>query len=226
MGREHSRSLPQQQNAVHILRSFQHSLGLHDAHRSHLPDLDLTNEHTAQNRRLCHLRHWRPVRLEPLPIEMTRLTTTSACIASVLRLVYEIKLVRTKDYTYVKTQTALWGYAHPSPSLSKPLTNTLPHSYLELTCGLLCGSFPILPLLYHHLTTLPLQSGRESLHPNGHAPGKCHKPVTPSPTRLRSDWDEAYEPNHRGKGAWIEMDEPKVPAVDDGKLAAAVEGRV
>ncbi len=37
------------------------------------------------------------------------LTTDSACIASVMRLIYTVNLTKTEDYTYVHAQTVLWA---------------------------------------------------------------------------------------------------------------------
>ncbi|KAM0804201.1 hypothetical protein BDR22DRAFT_654105 [Usnea florida] len=58
-----------------------------------------------------------------------------ACIASILRMVYLVKLTKTQDYSYVKLQTVAWGIA-------------------EVAFGLLCSCLVVLPRLYQHLASI------------------------------------------------------------------------
>ncbi|KAL9594265.1 MAG: hypothetical protein Q9219_007128 [cf. Caloplaca sp. 3 TL-2023] len=51
----------------------------------------------------------------------------------VVRIFFEIKLTKTKDFTYVHMETGLLGYA-------------------EVACGIICACLPLLPLFWHHLS--------------------------------------------------------------------------
>ena len=55
----------------------------------------------------------------------------SACVTSLLRMIYNISLIRTEDYTYEHMQTNLWATA-------------------EVAFGLMCSCLVVLPRLYQH----------------------------------------------------------------------------
>ena len=102
-------------------------------------------------------------------------TFQRACIASILRLASIVRLARTKDYTYVKAQCAMWAYVssfllhsafpiHPPshsspppflppllqnhPKKSTPLTPHPPFSEAEITGGLICSCIVVLPRFF------------------------------------------------------------------------------
>lgn len=117
-------------------------------------------------------------------------TGAFACISSLLRVIYQVKLNRTQDYTYVKTETGLWGYA-------------------ELACGIICGSLPILPLLWQHLPHRSRDTGRISLAPvnNYNQANGTGNQATYSPGKVARSWDDAYEASQQANGDWVKLEE-------------------
>ncbi|KAL8808257.1 MAG: hypothetical protein Q9200_004349 [Gallowayella weberi] len=91
----------------------------------------------------------------------------SACICSIVRIFFEIKLIGAKDFTYIHMETGLLGYA-------------------EVACGIICGCLPILPLFWHHLSRSTGHSGNTINMKNmnglgtnrgGHEAYPTHEPV-------------------------------------------------
>ena len=90
------------------------------------------------------------------------------------------------------------------------------HSYAEVACGLICGSLPILPLFWQHIST----SSREksiSLQPvNNRTPGQRSN-YTPS--KVTRTWDEAYDSRHKAPGKdWVKLEDGTVTKVSDSDL--------
>ena len=86
------------------------------------------------------------------------------------------------------------------------------YSYSELACGIVCGSLPILPLLWHHLSQRSRGTGGISLRPvrtnqaNGHTQGDY------SSAKVARNWDDAYEASQQAKRDWVKLEEgPVVP---------------
>ncbi|KAI4223007.1 MAG: hypothetical protein L6R36_005741 [Xanthoria steineri] len=91
-----------------------------------------------------------------------------ACIASILRLATIVRLARTKDYTYVKAQCAMWAEA-------------------EITSGLICSCIVVLPRFFQGVLRVmpynyptPSSRGkwvhmdeRNHQHVQGFGSGKC-----------------------------------------------------
>ena len=89
------------------------------------------------------------------------------------------------------------------------------HSYAEVACGLICGSLPILPLFWQHISKG--SSGDITLQPvNNRAPGQ-HSNYTPS--KVTRTWDEAYDSRHKAPGKdWVKLEDGSVAKVPDNHL--------
>ncbi|KAI4104952.1 MAG: hypothetical protein L6R37_002996 [Teloschistes peruensis] len=151
-----------------------------------------------------------------------------ACICSIVRIFYEIKLTKTKDFTYVHMETGLLGYA-------------------EVACGLICTCLPILPLVWHHLSR-STGGGDVALGPinrrHNHSPHctcTCRSPqFTHTHTKQSStrNWSEAGEAHDhevvKGKN-WMRLEDGTIAPVpkafhgdraasDEQALTAAIAG--
>ena len=69
--------------------------------------MEPANTSRKKDQYLCCIRHWIHVCIPPLNRAL-RLIVQSACVATVARLVYTVKLLHAKDYAYVLDQLALW----------------------------------------------------------------------------------------------------------------------
>ena len=105
-------TLSRRRRLVSRIRQFQRGLRYRDVERSHLPDLEPADVGAAQDWHLCYLCDRRFVSSFPffrLSSKIVTLMCCRACIASILRLVFRVKLARTEDYSYVKFQGVLWA---------------------------------------------------------------------------------------------------------------------
>ena len=93
-----ARNVPRQQNAVHLLCGVQCSIGYRHAFDPTLLHLGFADEYQTQNWHFGHFRHRFFVRYNPLFEQLVRRLTFSgsACISSLLRLLYQVKLNRTQ----------------------------------------------------------------------------------------------------------------------------------
>ncbi|KAL9583412.1 MAG: hypothetical protein Q9212_002719 [Teloschistes hypoglaucus] len=145
-----------------------------------------------------------------------------ACICSIIRIFYQIKLTKTKDLTYVHRETGLLCYA-------------------EVACGFICACLPILPLVWHHLSR---STGRGDVA-RGPIPHPTRSPqcsycghfTTPTHTRTHTkksstlrNWSEATGEAHehesvKGK-SWMRLEDgtiAPVPKAFHGDRAASDE---
>ncbi|KAI4249404.1 MAG: hypothetical protein LQ352_005659 [Teloschistes flavicans] len=135
----------------------------------------------------------------------------------IVRIFYEIKLTRTKDFTYVHMETGLLGYA-------------------EVACGVICACLPILPLVWHHLSR-STGGGDMALGPINRSPQcTCHFNTKRSKMSTTA-WSEATDAHHepvKGKN-WVRLEDGTIAPVpkafhaereasDEQALTAAIAG--
>ena len=130
-----------------------------------------------------------------------------------LRLVYTVNMVKTKDYTYVKMQSKMWAFA-------------------EIAFGLACSCLPILPRLFQHVSSVtPYTRGTS----DDTLQDPSTKPSVPTAAQQAAQWRS----KGREKGGnWIHLDDRNVTGLpertalelqqwteDEEALENAVEGK-
>ncbi|KAL8822700.1 MAG: hypothetical protein Q9191_006570 [Dirinaria sp. TL-2023a] len=135
-------------------------------------------------------------------------TGAFATILAIVRIYFQMKLLHSKDYTFVHMQTGLLGYV----------------TYGEVACGIICSCLPLLPLFWHHLSHSSTSSGAiklDNINPKVQTKRSVH---------------ESYEPDSAVRaGTWVKLDDgtmtpmPKVHGVarapsDEQALAHAIAG--
>lgn len=103
-------ALSKLQPPLSCLSDFQHDLGHSDAERTRLSDLEPADVVTAKDGSLCYFPNRPAVSLSSTSeYASSGLTSLRACIASMIRLIYLVFLIRTKDYTYSIVPPTLWA---------------------------------------------------------------------------------------------------------------------
>ena len=120
------------------------------------------------------------------------LTPTSACISSILRLVYTVILLNTADTTYVILQIGLWTYAS-SPSPFHLFFANVNFSLAEITSVIICGTLPVLSKLLKFLSTERLKYTYQQTTTNKGFPGKYAIPST-STRSGTTVWSDPEDP--------------------------------
>ncbi|KAL8737724.1 MAG: hypothetical protein Q9181_001409 [Wetmoreana brouardii] len=123
-------------------------------------------------------------------------TGVFACICSVVRIFFEVKLTRTKDFTYVHMETGLLGYA-------------------EVACGIICACLPLLPLCWHHLSRSTGGGGHITLGPMNRSPQ--HGQAGYAPSRATRAWSEATDALEPVKGKnWVKLEDGTIVPLPKG----------
>ena len=150
------------------------------------------------------------------------LTFGSACITSILRLLYTIKLLKSPDVTYALLGIDLWTFV-----LFQPLSSTFclansRYSFAELMTVILCGTLPVLSKLLQFLSTRKTNhTYKHTLDDSPHtAQGILSKFSTPSiSTRTaKTRWPDPEDPTAQliyDNIAMIECKAPEKPKPRD-----------
>ena len=141
-----SRSVYWKRPKLHCRSHLERSFRLLDVDLPACHDLEPANTRRKKDQYLCCIRHWIPVCISLLNRPL-RLIVSSACVATVARLVYTVKLLRAKDYTYVLDQLALWKYVLSTSLIfcDGPTLLNECSSGTEMTTIILCACMPTLP---------------------------------------------------------------------------------
>ena len=129
-----------------------------------------------------------------------------------MRLTYNVNLVKTKDFTYVKMQTNMWAFA-------------------EISFGLAASCMPIVPRLYQQISSVTPYTKDT---PRNTWPNPTSKASVSNTAHQAAHWGS----QQRDKGGdWIHLDDrnfPGLPArtdvevqqrtADEDAVAEAVEG--
>ncbi|KAI4200161.1 MAG: hypothetical protein LQ350_004122 [Teloschistes chrysophthalmus] len=158
------------------------------------------------------------------PDEPGQCFDTNACICSIVRIFYQIKLTETKDFTYVHRETGLLCYA-------------------EVACGLICACLPILPLVWHHLSRSTgggdVALGPINYHHNARSTQCSHCGHYTKQSSTLRNWSDAAGDAHehevvKGKN-WMRLEDGTIAPVpkafhsdraasDEQALTAAIAG--
>ena len=107
------------------------------------------------------------VPLSPSFTNIPVLTSYSAIISSIFRLVACVQLLLNADYSYVKAQTAIWTHS-------------------EISFGLICSCLFVLPRLYRHLAAIP-PYGSEEYNEYQRRKSWATKPLDASHSKLHKE---------------------------------------
>ena len=146
-----SRNLRQRVRHLHLWSSHESGLGHHTTDIASTLCLETADEFEAQTSDLGSVRNWSGVSIQDQGYQTYILMNLhSACISSLMRLIYSIQIFNSTDATWLWLPLALWWFAPPQPN---PYCTAayIPTSQAEITSGILCNCLPCMPRLLQHL---------------------------------------------------------------------------
>jgi hypothetical protein len=129
------------------------------------------------------------------------LTVRSACIASIVRLIYSIRLTQTEDITWAIAPVGMWASVFEQAKMSS--SNTY-NRLAEFATVILVGCFPVLPRCWKHFRGIDEAGRSDDSTRNGK---KIRVPQILTVELSHKTSHHHNKPTTRALGSYIELNE-------------------